>query len=135
MKKILKQAVGIDCGKLELVASIGHLDSEFQVSIKATATFSNDEVGTQKLIDWAGKYADQQVELRFVAEPTGVYHERLCYFLTSRGYSISVVLPNRAASFLKTLKGKTINDRISASGLAIMGLEKNWTCGSHLIQQ
>lgn len=125
MKKIIKQAVGIDCGKMELVASIGHLDSNFQTTIKATATFSNDEAGSQKLIDWAGKYVSSEIEVQFIVEPTGVYHQRLCYFIYSIGYSISVVLPNRAASFLKTLKGKTINDRISASGLAIMGLEKN----------
>jgi len=125
MKDIIKQTVGIDCGKQELVAAIGIMDSSFQVSIKATAAFSNNEPGNKQLIDWALKYIDPKVGIQFVAEPTGVYHERFCYYVTSMGYNISVVLPNRAASFLKTLKGKTINDRISASGLAIMGLEKN----------
>jgi transposase len=124
MDKIIKQAVGIDCGKEELVASIGFLDSNFQTSIKATGAFPNNESGHKELIDWVNKYADQEAALQFVAEPTGVYHQRFCYYVTALGYSISVVLPNRAASFLKTLKGKTINDRISASGLAIMGLEK-----------
>jgi len=129
MEKIIKQAVGIDCGKQELVASIGFLDRSLQTSIKATHTFSNDKPGGKALIDWVKKYADPKAPLQLVIEPTGVYHERFCYYVTSLGYSISIVLPNRAASFLKTLKVKTINDRISASGLAIMGLEKkldNW---------
>lgn len=129
MNKIIKQAVGIDCGKQEFVASIGFLDSSLQPTIKATSNFSNDELGCKALITWLQKYVDPKVALQLIVEPTGVYHERLCYYVTDLGYSISVVLPNRAASFLKTLKVKTINDRISASGLALMGLEKkldNW---------
>ncbi|MGN6566845.1 MAG: IS110 family transposase [Flavipsychrobacter sp.] len=138
MNKIIKQAVGIDCGKQELVASIGFLDSSLQTSIKATSTFSNDERGCKALIAWVKKYAVPKVALQFVAEPTGVYHERLCYYVTALGYSISIVLPNRAASFLKTLQVKTINDRISASGLALMGLEKkldNWNPPNVIMKQ
>ena len=129
MEQIIKQAVGIDCAKSELVVCIRYLDSALQPHFKATAAFTNDHAGFDKLNNWVIANKDAQAPLQFIVEATGVYHEKLCCYLTSQKYNISVVLPVRAANFMRTLSVKTINDKVSADALAIMGLEKkldNW---------
>lgn len=138
MQKVIKQAVGIDCGKIELVASIGYLDNNLQASIKTTSAFTNDQAGFNKLVSWVNKHKNPEAVLQFIVEATGVYHEKLCYYVTSQGYNISVVLPNRAASFMRTLTIKTINDKVSAAALAVMGLEKkldNWQMPDPILSQ
>ena len=65
---------------------------------------------------------DQQVS--FVMEATGVYHELLACYLYDNGYPLSIVLPQRANAFMRTLKTKTITDKESSKGLTIMGLER-----------
>ena len=57
-------------------------------------------------------------------EATGVYHELLACYLYDKGHPLSVVLPQRASAFMKTLKTKTITDKESSKGLTIMGLER-----------
>lgn len=126
---IIKQAVGIDCSKAELVACIKHMNSALQPCFKATATFANEQSGFAKLISWVTTYKHEQAPLQFIIEATGVYHEKVCCYLSSQDYKVSIVLPTKAASFMRTLNVKTINDKVSADTLAIMGLEKkldNW---------
>jgi transposase len=57
-------------------------------------------------------------------ESTGVYHESLAYFLFEKGYSLSIVLPNRSKSYGKSLGIKSKTDKIDARTLAQMGLER-----------
>ena len=57
-------------------------------------------------------------------EATGVYHENICYFLSKQGYTINVVLPNKAKAFMKSLSQYSKNDKIDAQALAQMGLER-----------
>ena len=136
MEQVIKQSVGIDCGKTELVVCLKHLNQALHPCFKATAAFTNDRVGFDELISWVISHKEKQAPLQFVVEATGVYHEKLCYYLTSKGQGISVVLPGRAANFMKTLSVKTINDKVSADALATMGLEKkldNWQIPSPLL--
>ena len=124
MEKVIKQAVGIDCGKDELVVSISVLDSSFEETNLITFSVTNELVGFAKLVQMINKYQCADVIAHLVVEATGVYHERLCYYLAEHGLKISVILPNRAASFMRTLATKTVNDKISSAALAIMGLQK-----------
>lgn len=129
MEQIIKQAVGVDCSKAELVVCIRHMNSALQPCFKATAAFNNEQSGFDKLISWVTSHKHKQAPLQFIIEATGVYHEKLCCYLTSQDYKVSIVLPARAASFMRTLPVKTINDKVSADTLATMGLEKkldNW---------
>ncbi len=53
-----------------------------------------------------------------------VYHEALAWFLHSKERPVSILLPNKAKSFLKANGAKSKNDSIDARGLAQIGAEK-----------
>jgi transposase len=61
-------------------------------------------------------------------EATGVYYEKLAWFLHRKGLYISVVLPNKAKKYMQGLGLKSKNDKIDAKGLAQMGAEQNLSC-------
>ena len=125
MKRILKQAIGIDCAKDDFEASYGKYYENSEVEITARKNCSNNQQGFEKLDHFIEKLVVKDVPLVIVMEATGVYHEKLACHLYDKGYSVSVVLPQRAKAFMKTLKTKTVTDKESSKGLTVMGLEKN----------
>jgi transposase len=124
MKKMLRQSVGIDVGKDELVSKYARLHEDFQRDIVSSQVVKNNLQGFSKLLSWCDKLKAKGIELRFVIEATGVYYEALACYLVDHGQKISVILPNRAKAFSKTLMIKTVNDMTAAESLAVMGLEK-----------
>ena len=84
----------------------------------------NNRKGFDKLLSWVNKLKVKDVEVRFVMEATGVYHEGLACYLVDKGHKVSVILPNRAKAFSKTLTTKTVTDMTASESLAVMGLEK-----------
>jgi transposase len=124
MKKILKQSVGIDIGKDDLVSKYARLDESFHQEIVSSKELKNNPKGFKILLDWVNKLKAKDIELRFVIEATGVYYESLACYLVDQGQKVSVILPNRAKAFSKTLVVKTVNDMTAAESLALMGLEK-----------
>ena len=124
MEKLLKQAIGIDCAKDDFAASYGKYFHNTEVQITLTQTIKNNEQGFKKLEQLIKKTAVKHLPINIVMEATGVYHEKLACFLFDKGYPISVVLPQRAKAFMKTLKTKTVTDKESSKGLTVMGLEK-----------
>lgn len=77
------------------------------------------------MVSWLHKHRKEaDTPLSIVVEATGVYYEACALFLFQAGYSISVVLPNKAKQYLKAVGLKTKNDKIDASGLARMGAEQ-----------
>jgi transposase len=124
MEKRMKQAVGIDCGKEELVVSFGIMDENFECKILSTTRFKNNPKQFKKLVEWAKKLSTSETNVIWVVEATGVYHEKVADYLYHQGYQISVILPNKVKAFSKTLKVKTVNDKVSAQTLAYLGLEK-----------
>lgn len=123
-RRLLKQVVGIDVAQKELVVSLGHMDQEASTHIDASKTFANNEKGFNALVLWVNKHTIQTFPLRYVMEATGVYHESLAYFLTGKGYRVSIVMPNKITNFFRTLEVKTITDRAMAEAIALFGLEK-----------
>jgi len=124
MEKLLKQAIGIDCAKDDFVASYGKYFYNTEVQVTLTQTIKNNEQGFAKLEQLIKKTAVKEIPINIVMEATGVYHEKLACFLYDKGYPVSVVLPQRAKAFMKTLKTKTVTDKESSKGLTVMGLEK-----------
>jgi len=124
MEKMVKQCVGIDCSKDELVVCFSQLTSEWNVKDKSTRIFSNTLTGFKQLVKWTNKLADTTIPLIFVVEATGVYHEKMAYYLFDAKQKVSIVLPNKARHFAQTLKIRTVNDRTSSKMLATLGLEK-----------
>jgi len=124
MEQIIKQCAGIDCAKKDFAVTFSVCDAMHEIQHLSCRTFANDESGFKAFNKWIGKYYKRSIPLSLVMEATGVYHERLAYFLNDLGYQVVILLPKRAKDFSKTLKIKKITDKIASQYLAIMGLEK-----------
>jgi len=124
MKKLVKQIVGIDVAQKELVVCLGRMTDDWSPEIYAHKAFANNLKGFNALENWVKKLVDLEVSVRFVMEATGVYHEPLAYYLSDRGYTISVVLPNKISNYFRTLEVKTINDQTASHAITLFGLER-----------
>ncbi len=125
MKSVLKQVLGIDVDQNYLVVSLGRLLDSLRTEIYAQNRFANDLKGFSNLIKWTQSMTDPEVDVRYVMEATGVYHEKLAYHLEENGYGVSVVLPNKISNYFRTLDMKSINDKSSSEAIALFGLERN----------
>lgn len=123
--KILKQVVGIDVSKDELVVSIGRLTEDLRVEIFGYKVLTNSKKGFIELCDWVKRKAAVEVPVRYVMEATGVYHEALAYYLSGQNEGVSIVMPSKMSNFQKTLEIKTITDKTSSEVITTFGLEKN----------
>jgi transposase len=124
MKKLLKQVAGIDVAQQELVVSLGRMYDDLSPEIYANKSFGNTDKGFEDLIQWIDKVADPDTVVHYVMEATGVYHEKLAYYLAGKGRSLSIVLPNKISNYLRTLEVKTITDKTASVGIARFGLER-----------
>ena len=134
--KLLKQSIGIDVAKDNLVCCIGQLDPNQQYSCSKTKTFNNDVKGFDQLMQWIAPLRGNDVV--FVMEATGVYYENLAYWLDSQGEKLSVLLPNKAKYFAKSLNLKTKTDSVDAQMLSRLGLERKltlWSIPSKLMRE
>lgn len=129
MKKVVKQAVGIDVSQDELVVQLGRMREDWSVELYSNQSFKNTKKGHALLLEWVGKNTDGELEVRYVMEATGVYHEDLAYFLNSQGQQLSIVLPNKISNYFRTLEVKTVTDKSASGAIARFGLERkleNW---------
>ena len=124
MTNIVKQVAGIDVAQNELVVSLGYIDQSIQTKVYACKTFANKPSGFAALLVWVNKHTDSQVNLRYVMEATGVYHEKLAYYLIELGKEVSIVLPNKISSYIRTLEIKTITDKTASQAICRFGLER-----------
>ena len=124
MKRLLKQVVGIDVAQKELVVSIGRMHDDLAPEVYGHHSFANTPKGFDALVTWVTKRSDTSTAVQYVLEATGVYHEKLAYFLHERGHGISVVLANRISSYQRTLDIKTVTDKTAAEAITRFGLER-----------
>jgi transposase len=124
MKKIVKQVIGIDVAKNELVVCIGRMYDDWTPELYGHKTFANTAKGFATLVMWLKKNTDEAIPIRFVMEATGVYHEALAYFLSEHGYEMSIVLPNKISNYIRTLEVKTITDKTASEAITRFGLER-----------
>lgn len=129
IKKLLKQVVGIDIAQKKIDVSLGWMDQDANTVVYAYKTFNNSEKGFTGLLLWVKKHTQADTQLRFVMEATGVYHEALAYHLSTKGYTVSIVMPTKITNFFRTLDVKTITDKTMSQTIALYGLERkldNW---------
>ena len=129
MKKIVKQAVGIDVAQDELVVCMGRMYEDLTLELYSHKTFSNTAKGFELLTNWVSKLSKADVELVYVMEATGVYHESLAYYLSDRGDRLSIVLPNKISNYSRTLDVRTVTDKTASEAITQFGLERkldNW---------
>lgn len=124
MDIILKQIVGIDVAQKELVVASGRLLGNLSIEMGAAKTFANTEKGFSALLLWVNKFTRENVCVSFVMEATGVYHEKLAYFLEGKGFELSIVLPNKISNYMRTLDIKTVTDKTCAEAITRFGLER-----------
>ena len=124
MKKIVKQVLGVDVAKKELVVCLGRMYDDWTPDLYGYKTFVNSAKGFASLVLWVKKNSDQEIPVRFVMEATGVYHESFAYFLNGSGYEVSIVLPNKISNYIRTLQIKTITDKTASEAIARFGLER-----------
>lgn len=130
MKKVLKQAVGIDVALDELVVTFGQLFGDFSIEFTGYKVFKNSNSGILSLLSWVEKLADSQVSIQYIMEATGVYHEKLAYHLDEKQYEVCVVLPNKISNYMRTLESKTVTDKSCSQAISQFGLERKldlWT--------
>jgi transposase len=58
-------------------------------------------------------------------EATGVYHEKLAYWLHGKSYKVMVVLPNKISNFARTLEIKTVTDKTASEAITKFGLSRS----------
>jgi transposase len=129
MKKSVKQVVGIDVAQKELVVSLGRMFDDFSAEIYAHKSFGNTSQGFVSLFTWVKKMTEETVEVSYVMEATGVYHESLAYALHQQNRKVSVVVPNKISNYFRTLDVKTVTDKTASEAIARFGLERklaNW---------
>jgi transposase len=124
MTNIVKQVAGIDVAQKELVVSLGRINQSVETEIYAYKTFANKPSGFAALEVWINKHTDSGMPVRFVMEATGVYHEKLAYYLSDQGHQVSIVLPNKISNYFRTLEVKTITDKTASQAICQFGLEK-----------
>jgi transposase len=125
MEQIIKQVAGIDVAKKELVVTMGKMATDLKPKLYARKIFANNPRGFESLIQWVALHTTTAIEVRFIMEATGVYHEQLAYFLDAKQYQLSIVLPSRISNYVRTLEVKTVTDSTSADAIALFGLERH----------
>lgn len=128
-KKVVKQVAGIDVAQKELVVTLGRMLDDFSIELFAHQVFKNNDKGILALVEWTNKLTENEISVRFVMEATGVYHQKLAYYLDQNKHIISIVLPNKISNYIRTLELKTITDKSCSQAIAQFGLERkldNW---------
>jgi len=120
-----KYSVGLDVSAKEIHCCISFIDAVQSVTVKATRKVSNTAKGFRELDTWMSRHHKQKDSPLVVCmEATGIYFENCALFLHKAGYTVSVILPNKAKKYLQASGMKSKNDRADARGLAQMGAEK-----------
>ena len=125
MKKVIKQVLGIDVAQKELVVCLGRMLEGLFVELYAYKTFANTPKGFELMVKWVQKLTEAAVPVSSVMEATGVYHERLAYFLSDIGLPVSMVLPSKINHYAKSLTIKTVTDKTASEAIARFGLERH----------
>ena len=124
-REIIKQNAGVDVSKDEIEVAVSVLTAAYRVEVCSTRKFTNTEKGFKQLQDWVNSKKHPTEAVHFTMEATGVYYEKLAYFLYEEGSCfLHVVLPNQARKYGQSLGIKSKTDKIDARTLAQMGLER-----------
>ena len=116
----MSNIIGIDVGKMNLdCAWLRGLDQDKAKRKKV----ENSPQGFKLMLTWAQDVSGLTAsELRFMVEPTGIYHEFLVQFLYQRQATIYLVNPSRVRKFAAGMGILSKNDLIDADMLTRYGL-------------
>ena len=121
--KLLKQVAGIDVSKDSFHVCLGTVDADQNIRLLRQSSFPNNEKGFRLLLAWVDSHS-VIVVTHYAMEATGVYYEDLAYHLSGKGVPVSVLVPNRAKNYARSLEIKTKTDKVDATILCRIGLER-----------
>ncbi len=122
---MIKYSIGIDISKKNFHVCLSSVDVLQHVKVHRSGSFANSKVGFEQFHKWIKASCSQQnTPLFIVMEATGVYYENCAMYLSSQGYNVSVVLPNKAKKYIAALGVKTKNDKVDAKALSCMGAQQ-----------
>ncbi|MEL1244051.1 IS110 family transposase [Flavobacterium sp. DGU11] len=124
MKAVLKQVLGVNVAKDELVVTLGRMFDDLSLELYAYKVFKNKESEFCALVQWVEKLTKEDLPVHYVMEATGVYHQKFAFYLFDKGCQLSIVLPNKISNYIRTLEIKTTTDKTCSEAIAQFGLER-----------
>ena len=124
MESLIKQNVGVDISKDTFDATLVQLTVKQEFKIAGHRKFSNTQKGFEQLLCWTNERKQDDISLSFTMEATGVYYEKLAYYLDGHEQDVCVVLPNKAKKYAESLDNKSKTDKLDAKCLGKLGAER-----------
>ena len=123
-QSLLRYCAGLDISKDHLQVCLSVIDATGRVPVKGTTKLANKPTGFTSLLTWVARHCKLDLPMTYLMESMGVYHEAVAWYLHQQDQTVSILLPNKAKYYLKSLGYKSKNDKIDAQGLSRMGLEQ-----------
>lgn len=127
---VLKEALGIDVSKDSLSFCLGALKDDLEKEFKLGSDVPNDTSGFKQLSKWLKFHRTMDELPIIVMEATGVYHEKIAYYLDDLGYKVCIMQPGRVKRYAQSLVQRSKTDALDSKMLSMLGLERNlapWT--------
>lgn len=125
MLKLLKYVVGIDMASSDFEVCMVKMDISCEIHKITGKSFPNTLSGFKLFFAWVQKnHLQKEINISFVVEATGVYHEQFSWFLFQKKQNLSVVLPSKTKFYLKSKGQRSKTDKLDARGLAAFGAEQ-----------
>lgn len=122
----LKYGIGIDISMEKFDACISTIDMQQQISVKATKRFSNSLKGFSAFYSWVDSHRNKSgLPVVFLMEATGIYYEKLAWFLYGKQEHVSIILPNKASKYKESIGLRSKTDSIDSKGLSRMACEQH----------
>lgn len=112
MQTYLRYCVGLDISKDTLQVCLSVVDTTGRVTVKATTKVANKSTGFSTLMSWVACHRKLDLSLTYLMESTGVYHEAVAWHLHQHDQPVSILLPNKAKHYLKSLAGAPVRLQI-----------------------
>jgi len=115
----------MDISKNDFHACLSFIDAGQHVKVIRSGKFKNNKDGFTELTQWINSScSNKEIPVSILMEATGIYYENCALFLFSKGFNVSVVLPNNSKKYIGALGLKTKNDKVDAKALSRMGAEQ-----------
>ncbi len=135
---VLKQCLGIDVSKDSLSFCLGALQDDLEKVFKLGSEVSNTKSGFKQLSKWLKSHIHKDNLPIVVMEATGVYHQKIAYYLHNLGYKVCIMQSGRVKRYAQSLDQRSKTDALDSKMLSMLGLERNltpWTPPNETLQE
>ena len=110
--------VGVDISKDHFHSCLCTKSENLEIKFSVVKKWNNNKEGFAQFKKWIASQIKKGSEVKYLMEATGVYHEKLAYYLYDRSKVVHVVLPNTSKHYFQSLNIKTKTDKLDARILA-----------------